>query len=141
VIDARAKAKELLRWLGFHWRASSKQEAENHVTSFLEAMVLDAQMRASEPLPAPPLAFRQRFLCPKCGRSRFGSELLDPVYPAISPMRRHCHGPVGGGCPSNFMWLDADDWMYFLVDGVRLGREDYAALQARIRATPVAGGP
>lgn len=83
-----------------------------------------------------------RFHCPRCGGSSFGS-VLDPKDPK-GPMHRYCHGNAAGdgiaGC--KFNWPNIDDWKHFLVDGVRLDIEEYAAVEAKIRSMSVIGlGP
>ncbi len=54
-------------------------------------------------------------------------------------MQRHCHGIRGqGGC--GFSWPDMDDWKYSLHEGKGFAtREEYEALMAKIRSTPVVG--
>lgn len=90
-----------------------------------------------------PGAPNERFQCPLCGGSSFGSELLDPEHPATSRMRRYCHGNDAGdgmhGC--KFNWSDEDDWKYFLVDGRKLSKPEYLEVQEQIRRLMVEGKP
>lgn len=85
----------------------------------------------------------QKFQCPLCGGSSFGSVLLDPEEPAASSMHRYCHGNDAGdgvaGC--KFNWPDEDDWKYFLVDGKKLNQKEFAAVEERIRSLSVEGNP
>lgn len=92
---------------------------------------------------SPPGFPPQRFQCPRCGGSSFGSILLDPEHLVMSPMHRYCHGNDAGdgvaGC--DFNWPDEDDWKHFLVEGKKLPQAEFAALQERIRQTSVEGTP
>jgi len=85
----------------------------------------------------------QKFQCPLCGGSSFGSVLLDPEKPAISSMHRYCHGNDAGdgiaGC--GFNWHDKDDWKYFLVDGKKLTQAEFEVIEQRIRGISVEGKP
>lgn len=85
----------------------------------------------------------EKFECPRCGGSSFGSVLLDPGNPGASPMHRYCHGDDAGdgavGCI--FDWPDEDDWKYFLVNGVKLSKSEYALIQEQIRGLSIEGGP
>lgn len=99
--------------------------------------------RVDEKTMSKPFPPRDRFECPLCRGSSFGSTLLDPAKPATSPMHRYCHGADGGdgqaGC--TFDWPDEDDWKYFLVEGKRLSKEDFAAHMNMIRSTPIEAFP
>lgn len=84
----------------------------------------------------------ERFRCPKCGGSSFGS-ICDAADPLNKPMHRYCHGNDAGdgqaGC--KFDWPDTDDWKYFLVNGARLSQADYKAFRDRLRGMSIEGRP
>lgn len=85
----------------------------------------------------------QRFLCPQCCGSAFGSVLLDLKNPATSRMHRYCHGDDAkdgiAGC--TFNWPNEDDWRYFLVDGRKLTQEEYRRVQEAVRQLSIEGLP
>jgi len=85
----------------------------------------------------------QRFQCPQCGGSSFGSVLLDPESPAVSRMHRYCHGDDAedgiAGC--TFNWPEEDDWRYFLVDGQKLTQEEFRRVEEEIRHLSIEGIP
>lgn len=82
----------------------------------------------------------ERFKCPLCGGSSFGS-VLDTKDPINGPTHRYCHGNDAGdgrtGC--TFNWPDIDDWKFFLVDGMQFSKEEHRAFRERLRRKSVRG--
>ncbi|SDW96572.1 hypothetical protein SAMN05421681_103352 [Lysobacter enzymogenes] len=54
--------------------------------------------------------FASRFVCPRCGDSKFGSMMLPD-----ESLRRTCHGDIDGKGPCFFTWHESDDHLYCFV--------------------------
>lgn len=84
----------------------------------------------------------EKFKCPSCGGSSFGST-MDTSDLAHGPMHRYCHGNDAGdgvhGC--TFNWPDIEDWKYFLVNGIKLSQEGHDAFREKLRNISVEGKP
>ena len=83
----------------------------------------------------------ERFQCPSCGGSSFGSTMAHGN--PMGPMHRYCHGNDAGngkaGC--QFNWPEADDWKYFLVNCIKLSKEGHNAFREKLRRISVEGKP